>query len=43
MQEKLQAAGMAVAPSTPAELDTLVRQDLDTWRKVIVNGNIKLD
>ncbi|HET9404257.1 MAG TPA: tripartite tricarboxylate transporter substrate binding protein, partial [Burkholderiales bacterium] len=40
-KERLQAAGYDAAPGTPQQLDTLIRESLDRWGKLIPELNIK--
>jgi tripartite-type tricarboxylate transporter receptor subunit TctC len=41
VKEKLASAGFEAAPSTPAQLDTMVRDALERWGKMIPELNIK--
>jgi tripartite-type tricarboxylate transporter receptor subunit TctC len=41
VKEKLASAGFEAAPSTPAQLDTMVREALERWGKMIPELNIK--
>jgi tripartite-type tricarboxylate transporter receptor subunit TctC len=41
MRERLGAGGFEPAPSTPAQLETMIRESLDRWGKLIPQLNIK--
>ena len=43
VREKLVAAGMDPAPSTPDELDAFLPKDQDKWSRVVRGANIKFD
>ena len=41
MKERLLAQGAEAAPSTPAEFDRLIKDELQKWEYVIRAANIK--
>lgn len=41
VKEKLQSAGYEAAPSTPQQLDAMIREALERWAKLIPQLNIK--
>jgi tripartite-type tricarboxylate transporter receptor subunit TctC len=41
--EKLRVSGLEAAPTTPAELDQIVRRYIAQWQKIIKSAHIKLD
>ncbi len=41
IREKLQAGGFEAAPSTPSQLDAMIRDALERWGKLIPDLNIK--
>ena len=43
VRERLLAAGMEPAPSSPEELQAFIRKDYEQWKRTIVAGNIKLE
>ena len=42
-REKLESAGFEIVASTPAAFAVRVKDDVQKWRKVIVDANIKID
>lgn len=43
MRQKLEAAGFSIVASNPNEFASRVKDDIQKWRKVIVDANIKVE
>ncbi len=43
MRQKLEAAGFSIVASNPTQFATRVRDDIQKWRKVIVDADIKVE
>jgi tripartite-type tricarboxylate transporter receptor subunit TctC len=43
MRHKLESSGFAIVASSPSEFTVRVQDDIQKWRKVIVDGNIKIE